>query len=77
MKKTLAMTFAVAALGLAACAPAPGPEPITDQNYGGKVSSSAGYAASGAAVTRFRGCPSWAPNMYRGDLYCLKHYSYR
>ena len=73
MKKTLAITATISALALSACAPAPAP--VTDQEYkGGKASHS--QSASYSAATRFRGCPDWAPTMYRGDLYCLKNYPY-
>jgi hypothetical protein len=75
MKKTIALTLTVAALTLSACAPAPAPEPVTDQDYGGKVDS--GHTGTSGVVTLFRGCPEWAPIVYRGDLYCLKNYPYR
>ena len=72
MNNTIATTLTVAALALTACAPVL--DPVSDQNYGGKVDAS--HTTSGAAVTRFRGCPEWAPKIYRGDMYCLDNYSY-
>lgn len=68
MLKPIAIAFAVATVGLAGCTTAPAPEPVTDQNYGGKL------GGSGAYVTRstYR-CPDWANVMHRGDLYCLKN----
>ena len=67
MKKIIGTTLTVATLALAACAPAPAPEPVSDQNYGGK------YSSSNSTVTRYSGCPEWAPKIYRGNLYCLDY----
>lgn len=68
--KSVAATLTVAIMALAGCSETVGTEPITNQNYGGKVG-----AAHGGVVTRgaYR-CPDWANVMHRGDLYCLKQH---
>lgn len=68
MMKPIAIALTVATVALAGCAPATGPEPVTNQNYGGKVS--AGH--SGVVTRGAYRCPDWANTMHRGDLYCLK-----
>lgn len=76
MKTLLSTSAVIAALTLSACAPAP--EPVSNQNYGGKVnaSHSASQTTTAGATTRFRGCPEWAPKIYRGNMYCLDQYPY-
>ena len=66
--KPIAVALTVATVALAGCTSEPQPEPISDQDYGGKVS-----AGHGAVVTRGSvRCPDWASVIYRGDLYCVK-----
>ena len=65
--KPISIALTISALGLAACAPAPVTEPISDQNYGGKYGSSASHTVTRSS----RGCPDWANVMHRGDMYCL------
>lgn len=62
--KPISIALIATVLGLAACAPAPAPEPVTDQNYGGK------YNASHTVSRGHLACPDWASFMYRGDMYC-------
>lgn len=71
MMKPIALALTVATLALAGCAPAPGPEPISNQSYGGKYGNKGAHGHNVVTRGAYR-CPKWANTMHRGDMYCLK-----
>ena len=68
--KPTAIALTLATVMLSGCATT-GTDPITDQNYGGKIDARSGgghYVTRGASYR----CPDWAGTHYRGNLICIQ-----